>query len=400
MKIAVYYPWIHLHGGIERSILELMSRSGHDWTIYTSHYAPQDVFPGFEELNVVSLKPVTIKRDIASVMKAAFQIGFEKIPLGGFDALVVWCDGLGNLITFRNRGLPTFCICSTPLRPVYDDVYAENALRSRKPMARLIFLLFRKLFRWVDRLAWRNYHGVISTSAEVTKRITENGLYSAGERLALFHPGIDVSRSPESVTYEPFLLAAGRIMWTKNLELAIEAFRLARMPAPWKLVIAGFLDQKSRSYFEKLQQRVAGVERIEFVLSPSDEVLNDLYRRASVVLFPPLNEDWGIVPLEAMLFRKPVLANARGGPTESILPGRTGWLVEPEPRAWAEVLAGLPAQPESIRSMGEQAGEHVRKYSWTNFGSGIDGTLEAWVEEDRAKDRAEKPEVLHGQGRP
>ena len=388
MKIAVYYPWIHLHGGIERTMLELFERSKHDWTIYTSHYAPQDVYPGFGHLKVVQVKPVTIKRDIASVMKAAIQISFEKIPLEGFDAFVVWCDGLGNLITFGNRGLPTFNICSTPLRPVYDPIYAANALRSRKFPARVIFVLFRKLFHWVDRLAWRNYDGVISTSSEVTRRITENGLYATGERLKIFYPGIDASRRPDPVSYEPFLLAAGRIMWTKNIELAIEAFLLARMPAPWKLVIAGFLDLKSRAYLEALKQRAGGDGRIEFVLSPSDEALNDLYRRASVVLFPPLNEDWGIVPLEAMLARKPVIANARGGPAESILPGRTGWLLEPEVKAWADVLASLPSQPETIRRMGEEAGEHVLKYDWSNFVSGIDETLGSWVTEAREKQTA------------
>ena len=69
--------------------------------------------------------------------------------------------------------------------------------------------------------------------------------------------------------------------------------------------------------------------------------------RTSAVLFTPLNEDWGIAPLEGMMYGKPVLANNQGGPSESILPGVTGWLVRPnQVGTWAEIIRQLPADPE------------------------------------------------------
>ena len=52
MRIATYYPWVHLMGGIERTILETVKRSRHDWTVFTSHYRPEDTFPEFRDIDV------------------------------------------------------------------------------------------------------------------------------------------------------------------------------------------------------------------------------------------------------------------------------------------------------------------------------------------------------------
>src|SRR5271166_6112032 len=91
------------------------------------------------------------------------------------------------------------------------------------------------------------------------------------------YPGIDWPPVLANVQYEPFVLLAGRIMWTKNIELAINAFLEAETPAPWKWVIAGYVDAKSQIYLNTLQQLAGGSEKIYFVVSPSDDVMSDLF---------------------------------------------------------------------------------------------------------------------------
>ncbi|MGD0093867.1 MAG: glycosyltransferase, partial [Planctomycetota bacterium] len=338
MKFALYQPWIYLRGGLERSLLELVTRSRHEWTVYTSHYEPENTFEGFAKVRVIELPRVTVNREMFAVLGAAWRIARQKLPLAGMDGLVIWCDGLGDLIAFRNRGLPIFNICSTPLRAAFDPVYERQACARYAWPKRALYALFKHSFRMADRRAWRLFAGVVVTSAEVKRRVLAGGLCVEGPRLRLFYPGIDWQAANGRASYEPFLLAPGRIMWTKNLELAVEAFVQAALPAPWRLVIAGFVDAKSGGYLEALRQSAQRAARIEFVASPSDAVLADLYARASAVLFPPLNEDWGIVPLEAMAHCKPVLANAAGGPLESVRDNLTGWLRPPDAAAWAGVL--------------------------------------------------------------
>lgn len=377
LKIAVYYPWVYLKGGIERSMVALISRSRHDWTIFTSHYEPENTFKEFAGFKVVQVGDVSVRRDIGSVFKAALTIARTRLPLEGYDAYVVWCDGLGPLTMFRNNGLPSVCICSTPLRAAYDPFYAREALRNRQPLARLAYHTFKHAFRLVDRLAWRHFDGVVATSLEVKERIVRNHLYRNNRRMVLCHPGIDVGEAPRRISYEPFLLVPGRISWTKNIELAIDAFRRAGLPAPWRLVVAGFVDRKSQRYFEELKQCAAGDARIEFVPGPSDEQLHRLYETAYAVLFTPLNEDWGMAVLEGMLRSKPVIANASGGPRESVVDGVTGWLLEPKVEQWAELIRRLPAQPEAVRKMGEEARLSVEKYDWSRFVAGVDSLIES-----------------------
>jgi glycosyltransferase involved in cell wall biosynthesis len=380
MKLAVYYPWIYLHGGIERSLLELSTRSRHEWTIYTGHYQPERTFPGFAGQRVVRLQPLSVKRTIPHVLGASLRIATQQIPLDGFDAFVVWCDGLGDLATFRNHHLPTFNICSTPLRAVFDPVYAEAARQSRGQAGRLFYRLFESAFRPVDRRAWSHYDGVIATSQEVKRRIVDGKLFRDGARMRLLHPGIDARAVDGVASYQPLLLVPGRIMWTKNLGLAIDAFRRAELPDPWRLVIAGFVDDKSRDYLRALQTSAKDQPRIEFVENPRDAELRALYRSASAVLFPPLNEDWGIVPLEAMAHGKPVIANASGGPLESVLDGETGWLLRPNAADWAARLSLLAGAGEPLlRKMGQRGREHVAQYDWSRFVRGVDDAFEEWT---------------------
>lgn len=377
LKIAVYYPWVYLKGGVERSMATLISRSRHDWTIFTSHYEPANTFPEFANFKVVLAGEVTVQRSIGAVLKSALAISRLKLPLEEFDAFVVWCDGLGTLTTFRNHRIPTHCLCCTPLRAVYDPVYAREARQSRGPAGRLAYRLFERAFRTIDRLAWRRFDRVIAISQEVKERIVKNGLFPDDARMTVYYPGIDVTDAPEQVNYEPFFLVPGRISWTKNVRLAVEAFKRAGLPAPWRLVVAGFVDQKSRSHLEELRRIAGDNTRIEFVCGPSDELLNRLYRDAYAVLFTALNEDWGITPLEGMLRSKAVVANDSGGPKESITPGVTGWLLKPDVDAWAELLRRLPDSPETVRRMGAQARLSVERYDWKRFVHGVDAAIES-----------------------
>lgn len=381
MKLALYYPWIYLQGGIERSVLELMKYSRHRWTIFTGLYDREHTFDAFRSLNVRELRRTNVTRTYASVLNSAVEILRTKIPLDvDTDAIVVWCDGIGDLVTFRNHSLPVFNICSTPLRAVFDPVYEGLALRRRGRLSRVAYRCFKHGFRLIDRMAWRNYSGVVATSAEVKSRILRGNLWKDPRRMVMAYPGVEWNPDISRAEYQPMILISGRIMWTKNIELGIRAFMKAALPASWRLVIAGFVDNKSENYLAELKKLAGRDPRIEFVVSPSDGQLKELYRTASFCLFTPLNEDWGIVPLEAMTNGKPVIAVARGGPQESVVDGETGFLLAPDDGdQWVNTIKRLALNPALVKRMGAQAHAHVRRFSSEEFARTIDDALEQWV---------------------
>jgi glycosyltransferase involved in cell wall biosynthesis len=294
--------------------------------------------------------------------------------------MMIHCDGLGDLALVRNRQLPTVCFCHTPLRPAFDEAYRKRVAPKYRGVLRPAFEASRIAFKLVDQRLWQRYSHVLFNSNE-TRRRAENGglLRNLGGNHAILHPGIDWDAFQPSWDYKKYFFVPGRIMWTKNIELAIEAYRgfVKRCPnSGFRLVIAGRVDAKSRPYAQALRGRCAELPDVQFIENPSDDALFRLYRDCYSVLFPPFNEDWGMVPLEANAFGKPVIAVDAGGPRESQVPGRTGLLVPAEASAFCQAMVLLAENEELVRRMGRTGRVHARTYDWSHFVGAIDTLCE------------------------
>ena len=114
-----------------------------------------------------------------------------------------------------------------------------------------------------------------------------------------------------------------------------------------------------------------------FKRDPTESELLEAYRSSYCLLFPSLNEDWGMTPLEAMSFGKPVIAVNQGGPKESVVDGVTGYLVSPEPGAFADAMARLAGDPKLTRELGEAATDRVQMYDWSHFVERFDAYLDS-----------------------
>lgn len=377
MKVALYYPWVYLRSGAERMMLELVKRSRHDWTIFTSHYYADQTFPGFREISIVELSNVSVSRGYSAVGHAALTILKQKIDLSDFDFLVVSSEGLGDFITFRNHSVPVICFCHTPLKVIHDSFTRQRYL-DENPLYRIPFTIFAEIFQTFDKIAWKYYRYIFCNSREVKRRILRANLAPA-EKIEVLAPGVDVKRMKPSWDYQKYFLVLGRIKWWKNLELAIESFLDFKKEYPefadFKLQIVGMVEQGSEAYFQKLRELAQSREDIMFIRDPGEQQLLAAYRSCYCLIFPSLNEDWGMAVIEAMAFGKPVIAVNQGGPSESIINGETGLLVKPLPGAFASAMAELARDSDRVRSMGEAASAHVQKYDWSHFVERFDSLI-------------------------
>ncbi len=380
-NIALYYPWFYLKSGGERTCIELLKRSRHRWTIITNRYEREATYPELAQYRIVELERISVKRTFLGAGSAAWKILTQKLPLEGQDLLVVFCDGLGDLITFRNHSLPTLCVCFTPLRILFDEHYRARYLKTRSHpwLRRWILRAAGTAYRPIDRLAWKNYCHIFPNSEETRARIVRAGLCPPGKMTVLRH-GYDVASARITNIYEPYFLIAGRIMWTKNIELGIDGFFALRERRPdlshFKLKIAGFVDRKSRPYIAALRERAAGCPAIEFLESPQDPELWKLYENCTAVVYTPFNEDLGLPPIEGMAHAKPVVAVNRGGPRETIVDGKTGFLVEPTAEAFSSILERLADDSGLVRRIGGAGREHARHFEWECFTRPLDDYIE------------------------
>lgn len=190
-------------------------------------------------------------------------------------------------------------------------------------------------------------------------------------------------------------------MILQNVGLAVNAFALVlKKERPREkqaipgLVLAGGYDPRLAENVQHLAElRVLAedlgvAQHVAFLPSFTDQQRGALLARASVILYTPTNEHFGIVPLEAGAAKRAVVACSSGGPLESIVAGETGELCPPQPEAWAEALCGLL---DTGKVMGEHARERVfSQFSRKVFGDRLEDMLVRLVSKKNAASKRKK----------
>jgi glycosyltransferase involved in cell wall biosynthesis len=374
VKFAVYHPWVYLTSGLERTFLELFRRSRHEWVLYTHRFQPETTYPGFADFDVVELSPrVSVRRSFVPLFQAAATISRTRLPADGRSGLLVSSEGLGDFILARNATVAA-CYCHTPLKILHDEA-TRAALRTQSPTKYAALQALGPPFAMADRAMWRRYAHVFANSAETRRRIQQARL-RAPDDVEVLEPGVDLDRiTPGPSDRQRRLVLAGRIMWQKNIELAVDAMRTLGLDATdVQLVVAGAVDDKSKPYLDELRARATGLP-IEFKPDPSDDELTDLYRTSTAALFTARNEDFGIVPLEAMAAGTPVLAVDNGGPRETVVDGRTGWLLPPTADAFAQQIGRVLDGSVDLAPMRVEARQRAEKFGWQRLVDRVDEVM-------------------------
>jgi len=154
--------------------------------------------------------------------------------------------------------------------------------------------------------------------------------------------------------YGDFVLSVNRLDRAKRIDLLLEA---AALDTTLEVVIAG--EGPDRQRLEELARDRGLDGRARFAGRVSEEELADLYGRCLAVYYAPVDEDFGMVPLEAFLSEKPVLTTTdAGGPLEVVADRSTGLVVAPEAAALATAAGWLREHRDEAASFG-RAGKAV-----------------------------------------
>ena len=207
----------------------------------------------------------------------------------------------------------------------------------------------RRKVQALDRIALAEATRLFATSRNVASRLeSSTGL----EAEVLPHPPQALEYRCEG--YGDFVLSVNRLDRTKRIDLLLEA---AALDAGLRVVIAG--DGPDRQRLEQLAHERGLDGRARFAGRVSEEELADLYARCLAVYYAPVDEDYGMVPLEAFLSEKPVLTTTdAGGPLEVVADGATGLVVSPEAGELARAAGWLREHREDAATLG-RAGQAV-----------------------------------------
>lgn len=184
---------------------------------------------------------------------------------------------------------------------------------------------FRRRFSGRIRDAVRRADALIAVS-DYTRRQLSLHLGVDPARVAVVHHGVDLapprdgSRSPET----PFLLAVGAVQVRKNTLAAVQA--LEKLPGPVRLVVAGGAGYGAEEVLDYVRANNLG-ERVQILGYVDERTLAALYDRATALVFPSLEEGFGLPVLEAMAHGLPVVAAQAGALPE--IAGDAALLVDP-----------------------------------------------------------------------
>lgn len=362
MRVAIIHYWlVGMRGG--EKVIEALGRMYPEADIFTHVVVPEALSE--------DLRRHTIRTSfIAKLPRAAriyksylplMPLALEQLDLSGYDLIISSESGPAKGI-IPPEGAVHLCYCHSPMRYIWN-MYHEYR-RSAGPVARAAMpLLTHYLRTWDESSAARVDH-FVANSSTVAGRIRRYYRRDA----EIVHPPVDVGAFAPVGLEElgDYYLMVGELVRYKRPDIAVRAFNASKR----RLVVIG-----GGEMLDEL--RALAGPTVQILGSQPFAVLRHHYARALGLIFPG-EEDFGIVPVEAMASGRPVIAYGRGGATETVVDGRTGVFFDEQSE---DALIDAVARLEGLALDPAEIALHARQFNPARFERQMrQAVAEAWMD--------------------
>jgi glycosyltransferase involved in cell wall biosynthesis len=324
-KIALVHDWLIEIGGAEK-VLKAIHDIFPNAKIFVLFHDRRFTAKFLPNVKIVSSKFQRIYEKILGkkIIVPFLPLAVESLDLSGYDLVISTGSFVKGLILHPETIHVSYC--HSPTRQFWDW-QNEYRIENHKLPKKLISC-FQHFFRIWDRSASNRVDHFIANSENVKKRIKK--YYQRNS--AVIYPPVEMTNRfnlnknifHNKIVTSRYFLIVSRLFGHKNIDIAISAFNRLN----WPLIIIG--DGPDKKRLEKIANKNV------FLLGyQTMNNLHNYFENCSAFILPQ-EEDFGIAPIEALSYGKPVLALKRGGALEYIQEGINGEFFE-EPRE--EMLA-------------------------------------------------------------
>ena len=360
MKVAIIHYWLVGMRGGER-VLEALCEMYPQADIYTHVYVPSQVSERIRQHRIIPTFINALPR-AARMYKTylpLMPLALEQLDLRGYDLIISSESGPSKGIIPPAEALHV-CYCHTPMRYIWNMYHDYRNSAGR--LTRLMMPPLAHYLRMWDVTSATRVDSFVANSATVARRIRR---YYGADSIVI-HPPVDTGAfsTVSSSEIGDYYLMAGELVSYKRPDLAVRAFNENKL----KLVVIGggeMLDEI---------RGLAGSTVTVMGPQPFD-VLKRHYARCQALIFPG-EEDFGMVPVEAMASGRPVIAFGRGGATETVRDGVSGvFFAEQTVEAISSAVQRLGHLEINSKRIAEHAAQFGREQFFQNMHKHIDGLL-------------------------
>jgi glycosyltransferase involved in cell wall biosynthesis len=306
MKVAIVHYWlVGMRGG--EKVVEALCELFPEADVFTHVYRPDRICQTIRQHKVMTtfISRLPFSKSHYQHYLPLMPFALEQLDLREYDLVISSESGPAKGVITRPDALHV-CYCHTPMRYVWSGYHSYHD-RTSGLIKLLMPPVMHRMRLWDLASAARVDH-FIANSRNTAERIRK---YYRRE-CSIVYPPVEMQHQPSTASPENFYLFVSQLVPYKGADVAIDAFNRLGKP----LVVIGHGEEYSR-----LKARCG--PNIKMLGWQDDAVLRDHYARCKALIFVA-DEDFGIVPVEAMSAGRPVIAFARGGVLETVTPGETG----------------------------------------------------------------------------
>jgi len=352
-KVALAHEFLVHYGGAEKTF-EAMADLFPDAPVYTAKYDPKNMPDSLNRRKIIAPKNTIVNKVTKYIFTFLMAPVFEGFDFSKYDMII--SDG-----NTWNKGILTkpeqlhITYIHTPPRFLYK--YSRESSIRDKWYFRLPFSYLDNILRLWDYTAAQRPDYIIANSKNVQRRVEK--FYR--RKATVINPPVGITEKGRAdLPFEldkPYYCAIGRLAKYKNFHILVEAFNLLGIP----LVVVGTGSEETQL------KKMAG-ENILFTGFSSPEEKRVILENSLGLINPVEDEDFGMVPVEAMMCGIPVLVHKSGGHLETVVKGFNGMFFDEV--STEDLIAKMKIFDKAVRGNKfdkEKIKEAAQKYSEDRF---------------------------------